>query len=95
MATSHRFTTTIARSGSRTYLVIPFDPNATWGVKPRHYVTGSINGYPVRGALGADGEHVHSPAALDSALSRAFRSDRPFCLNVEIASIPSPAAPAG
>ena len=49
-----RFKTTVAQSGTRTYLVIPFDPNEIWGVKHRHYVTGSINGRTVRGSLDSE-----------------------------------------
>jgi hypothetical protein len=41
-----RFTATIATSGNRIFLAIPFDPNAIWGVKQRHHITGSINGCP-------------------------------------------------
>ncbi len=69
MTTSERFTTTIARSGSRTYLVIPFDPNEAWGVRQRHYVTGSINGASIRGSLGSDGSQFFLP--LGAAWRRA------------------------
>ena len=30
---------------------LPFDPNAAWGDKDRHYVSGSIAGFRVRGVL--------------------------------------------
>jgi hypothetical protein len=30
---------------------IPFDPDASWGEKDRHYVSGSIHGMPFRGRL--------------------------------------------
>ena len=66
---TQRFTTTIAKSGSRTYLVIPFDPDEIWGVKQRHYVTGSINGFPIRGSLGSDGSQFFLP------LGAAWRRD--------------------
>ena len=46
-------------------------------------------------ALGADGELVERAADLGPALDRAFASGRPTCLNVQIASLPSPAAAAG
>jgi hypothetical protein len=69
MPPAKRFTTTVARSGSRTYLVLPFDPNETWGVKQRHYVTGSINGAPIRGSLGSDGRQFFLP------LGAAWRRD--------------------
>jgi hypothetical protein len=38
---------------------LPFDPNAAWGVKDRHYVAGTIGGHRFRGALTA-GEDDHS-----------------------------------
>ena len=60
MATQ-RFKTTIAKSGSRVYIAIPFDPNEVWGVKQRHHITGSINGCGVRGSLGSDGGHYFLP----------------------------------
>ena len=66
---TQRFTTTIAKSGTRTYLVIPFDPDEIWGVKQRHYVTGSINGFPVRGSVGSDGSQFFLP------LGAAWRRD--------------------
>jgi hypothetical protein len=87
MATAHRFTTTIARAGARTYLVIPFDPNATWGVKPRHYVTGSINGYPVRGALGADGDQFFLP------LGAAWRRDTGVAAGAQVEVVLAPEGP--
>jgi acetolactate synthase I/II/III large subunit len=43
-------------------------------------------------ALGANGEHVERPEELRPALVRAFASGRPTCVNVAIASIPSPSA---
>lgn len=50
-----RFQATIAQSGARAYVVIPFDPDAVWGAKDRHYVAGSINGHTIRGAIDSDG----------------------------------------
>ena len=52
-----RFKTTIAQAGTKVVLSIPFDPNQVWGHKPRHHITGSINGRTVRGALILDGTH--------------------------------------
>lgn len=67
--TTQRFTTTVAKSGSRVSIAIPFDPNAVWGVRQRHHITGSINGFPVRGSLGSDGGHSFLP------LGAAWRRD--------------------
>jgi hypothetical protein len=55
------FRTTIAKSGTRTFIVLPFNPNEVWGVKQRHYITGTINGYGVRGSLGSDGRQYFLP----------------------------------
>ncbi|MBN1643143.1 MAG: DUF1905 domain-containing protein [Anaerolineae bacterium] len=44
----------MARQGNKTVLPIPFDPDEVWGGKPRHHITGSINGHAVRGALDTD-----------------------------------------
>lgn len=43
-------------------------------------------------ALGCHGEHVERPAELRPALERAFASGTPACVNVAIASVPSPSA---
>jgi acetolactate synthase I/II/III large subunit len=43
-------------------------------------------------ALGCHAEHVERPEQLRPALERAFNSDKPACVNVAIASIPSPSA---
>jgi hypothetical protein len=59
--TTQRFKTTIAKEGSRTYIVIPFNPNEMWGIKQRHHITGSINGCAVRGSLGSDGSQYFLP----------------------------------
>ncbi len=59
--TTQRFKTTIAKSGARIYIAIPFDPNAVWGVKHRHHVSGSVNGHAVRGSLGSDGTQYFLP----------------------------------
>jgi acetolactate synthase-1/2/3 large subunit len=43
-------------------------------------------------ALGCHAEHVERPEQLRPALERAFTSGKPACVNVAIASIPSPSA---
>lgn len=60
MPTQH-FKTTVAKSGTRVFITIPFDPNDVWGIKQRHHITGSVNGYPVRGSLGSDGTQFFLP----------------------------------
>lgn len=51
------FESVIKKSGARTLIEIPFDPNQVWGTKQRHYITGSVNGCKVRGPLGLDGSY--------------------------------------
>ncbi len=42
--TSRRFTTTAAPAAcGRVLIPVPFDPDAVWGVKPRHHVNGTVN----------------------------------------------------
>lgn len=59
--TTQRFKTMLAQAGNKTYIAIPFNPNEVWGEKQRHYITGTINGHPVRGALGSDGTQYFLP----------------------------------
>ena len=56
-----RFKTLITKTGTRTYIALLFNPNEVWGVKRRHYITGSVNGYPVRGSLGSNGRTYFLP----------------------------------
>lgn len=51
---SQRFAAAVAvdRQG-RTHVPVPFEPDAVWGTKPRHRVTGTVAGRGVRGALDA------------------------------------------
>jgi len=66
---TQRFKTVIARSGSRTFIAIPFSPNEVWGVKQRHHITGTVNEYRIRGSLGSDGLQYFLP------LGAAWRRD--------------------
>ena len=60
MPTQH-FKAVISKSGTRTFIPLPFNPNDVWGVKQRHHITGSVNGYGVRGSLGSDGKQYFLP----------------------------------
>jgi hypothetical protein len=53
--TTQRFKTIIEKSGTRTFITVPFDPNDVWGSKQRHHVAGTINDCAVRGPLDSDG----------------------------------------
>ena len=52
---SKDFQTVLAKSGSKTFLEIPFDPDLAWGKKDRHHVTGTINGFKYRGEVASEG----------------------------------------
>jgi hypothetical protein len=53
--TTQRFKSVVATSGTRVFIPLPFNPNEVWGVKQRHHIRGTVNGYGVRGSLGSDG----------------------------------------
>jgi hypothetical protein len=86
MATQ-RFKTIVAKTGSRTSIPIPFDPNAVWGVKQRHHITGTINGCAVRGSLGSDGSQYFLP------LGAAWRRDTGVDAGAEVEVILEPEGP--
>jgi hypothetical protein len=35
----------------RTFIPVRFDPDEVWGVKPRHLITGTVNGMGLRGTV--------------------------------------------
>jgi len=47
-------------------LRMPFDPNAEWGTRSRHYVRGTLNGVEFEGTLGSRGSGAFFP--LNKAL---------------------------
>ncbi len=52
-----RFTATLARgSRGRAFVPVPFDPDRVWHPKPRHHVTGTINGKGLRAVIETDGD---------------------------------------
>lgn len=51
---AERFEVVIEKAGNKAIVRLPFDPNAVWGEKDRHHITGAVNGCAIRGALGAD-----------------------------------------
>jgi hypothetical protein len=86
MATQ-RFKTIVAKTGSRTSIPIPFDPNEVWGVKQRHHITGTINGCAVGGSLGSDGSQYFLP------LGAAWRRDTGVDAGVEVEVVLAPEGP--
>ena len=49
------FSATVQAVGDRVSVALPFDVAGVWGAKPRHYITGTVNGHRIRGALAPDG----------------------------------------
>lgn len=86
MATQ-RFKTTITKSGTRTFISIPFNPNQVWGTKQKHYITGSLNGHKVRGSLGSDGTQFFLP------LGAVWRRDNRLDVGSEVDVELSPEGP--
>ena len=54
--TQQTFETTVQQEGKFTFVALPFAPAEAWGPRQRFAVTGTINGQPVRGTLGAEGK---------------------------------------
>ena len=54
---AQRFTTTLATDvHGRAFVDVPFDPDEAWSPKPRHHVTGTINGLGIRAVIDTRGE---------------------------------------
>jgi hypothetical protein len=85
--TTQNFKTVIAKSGTRTFIPIPFNPNEVWGVKQRHHITGTVNGYGVRGSLGSDGTQYFLP------LGAAWRRDCGLDTGSKVEVVLSPEGP--
>ena len=51
-ARAKRFTAVVrVDTRGRTHVPISFEPDTAWGTKPRHHVTGTLNGLGLRGVL--------------------------------------------
>ena len=86
MATQ-RFKATIAKSGTRALIVLPFNPNDVWGVKERHYIAGSVNGCRVRGPLDSNGTQFFL------SLGAAWRRDNNLDAGANVDVVLSPEGP--
>jgi hypothetical protein len=78
-----RFHAALEKAGTKTVLPIPFDPDEVWGAKPRHHITGTVNGRKVRGALLADGDRFL--LTLGAAWRRDSGLDAGDTVEVELA----------
>jgi hypothetical protein len=85
--TVQRFEATIAKSGPRTVIRIPFDPNLVWGAKERHHITGTVNEHRVRGPLGSEGSNYFLP------LGAAWRRDCGLAVGDHVAVVLAPEGP--
>jgi hypothetical protein len=85
--TTQTFKTTVAKSGGKTYIAIPFDPNEVWGDKQRHHIRGTINGCMVRGPLGSD------DGSYFLALGDAWRRDNGVEAGTEVEVVLAPEGP--
>jgi hypothetical protein len=84
---AQRFTTIVEQSGTKVYITLPFDPNAVWGVKERHHISGSINGCPFRGPIEAIGTEYFI------ALGPAWRRDNGIDVGAEVEVVLAPEGP--
>jgi hypothetical protein len=85
--TAQRFKTVVAKSGTRVFVPLPFNPNDVWGVKQRHHIRGTVNGHKVRGSLGSDGKQYFL------VLGAAWRRDCDVDAGVKVDVLLSPEGP--
>ena len=78
-----RFESEIVSIKGRGSIVLDFDPNAVWGEKSRHFVTGTANGRQIRGDL----ENVNGQWVLPAgpAWRRDYSLDIGASVEVELA----------
>lgn len=76
LITARRFIATVGTSGhDRVFVPVPFDPDQVWGVKPRHHITGTVNGLRVRGVV--EVLDTYRGIALGAARGAATTACRP------------------
>jgi hypothetical protein len=85
--TEQRFTATIEKSGSTVYIPLPFDPNALWGEKERHHITGTVNGQPIRGPL------TKTDSGYQLSLGAAWRRDNRLDAGATVDVVLAPEGP--
>lgn len=84
---TQRFQATLSRAGSRTFILLPFDPDEVWGAKQRHHVSGSVNGHTIRGPLDFEGTRWVLP------LGAAWRRDNGLEAGADVEVILAPEGP--
>ena len=73
MSRSQTFRARVTTQKRRVVVPVPFDPDDVWGAKPKHHVTGTVNGLDIRGPL----ERLDDPGGGGHALAlgAAWRRD--------------------
>jgi hypothetical protein len=85
--TNQNFVSRISIKNDKVFITLPFDPNEVWGKKARHYITGSVNGHPVRGLLESEG------STYFLLLGAAWRHDTSLDLDAPVTVVISPEGP--
>jgi hypothetical protein len=86
--TARRFNATVsAGERGRVFVPVPFDPDQVWGTKPRHHVTGTVNGLSLRGVIELFGTD------RGVVLGAAWRRDRGLAPGDPVEVILSPEGP--
>ncbi len=67
--------------------MLPFDPDAVWGAKQQHHITGSVNGSAIRGPLGIEGGQAFL------TLGAAWRRDNGLAVGDSVTVMLTPEGP--
>ena len=81
------FTTRLSVRAASVAVPIPFDPNAVWGQKERHDVSGFVNGFNIRGPLQPDRD------GFVLTLGPAWLRDAALSMDEEMAVVLTPEGP--
>jgi hypothetical protein len=82
------YTTTVIEAKARRVLVpVPFEPDDAWGAKPRHPVTGTVNGMGVRAVVERLGD------GWGIVLGEAWRRDRGVPVGAAVEVVLEPEGP--
>jgi hypothetical protein len=85
--TPKRFRSNLVRTRSKTFVLLPFDPNDVWGQKDRHYVKGNVGSCRIRGLLRVEDEGWVLP------LGAAWLRDNPLPMSGALDVVLEPDGP--
>lgn len=77
----------IRKEAGRTTLRLPFDPDAVWGERSCHYVSGTIGGHAFRGTVERDSEGSYL------SIGPAWLRDNPVPIEADIEVVLAPEGP--